>query len=59
MGQMLDFAQFLNYKTIEVPVQCGSKLGWKCSQCGRINDPDDKFCGESVQGLRTLSMKMI
>lgn len=27
MGQVLDFAQFLNYKTIEVPVQYGDKTG--------------------------------
>jgi len=27
MDQVLDFAQFLNYKTIEVPVQCGHKTG--------------------------------
>jgi hypothetical protein len=27
MGQVLDFAQFLKYKTVEVPIQCGSKTG--------------------------------
>ena len=53
MDQVKDFAQFLNYKTIDVPVQCGSKNGkiYTFSHQDHLKNSLLKDYREELQGL--------